>query len=64
MPWPGLADLEVVGEGGDLVGLVPREDAQVVGPHRRPAPLVVRGHHQDSRLVIAALLARPWGREG
>ncbi len=45
-----------MGERRDLVGLVPGEDAEVVIPQGIAAPLVVRGHHQISGQIVAALL--------
>ena len=51
--------LEPVGEAGDLGGLVPRQNSEVVRPHGLPSPLVVRGHHQITIEVVTTLLASP-----
>ena len=45
-----------MGERWDFVGLVPRQQTQVVVPEGVPAPHVVRGHHQVAGQVVAALL--------
>ena len=47
---------QVVGHGGDLVGLVPRQEAEVVVAEGVAAPLVVRGHHEIAGQVVTALL--------
>ena len=45
-------------EAGDLGGLVPGQDPEVVRPHGLAAPLVVGGHHEVPVEVVAALLTR------
>jgi len=45
-----------VRQSGHLVGLIPRQVAQVVRPVRPRAPLLVVRQHQVVVLVIAALL--------
>ncbi len=56
--------VKVVGQGGDLVGLVPGQHPEVVVAQRVAAPLVVRGHHQVAGQVVAALLPSTIMAEG